>query len=910
MVPIVGLFLAMNFLGSSAKAAYSPLSTSGVFFYGDTTNAGIMRARTFTATATANAEFNGITGSASNILQTVAKTAVTREEIMIGSIRVNGELQIETCTTGCDANGDFTNRWANAGTSGTLDCDNTTPAADQCLRPFDLDYESLKGRAMVAYADNVADKFYYALWDGSAWSPDSSPDSPSATNEVDFHTGGTGGTPQWIRVIPAGKDLGTDRSDRIMVLISDTNDDFWACYWDGSSFSCLNATLEGSLRNCGIAQCFDGAWQDNGTFVAVYSDTAANTMRYQIYTVGSGWGGEQNGPALNSNGQWFSATSSPTSSRILVTSNESGDDARSIVWRGDNSTNGWTTCAITDCPDVTTETVTGQQAFSAFERFNGEGLYLYNDAANNTDTDYSTYTPSASWGAVTTAGITTTDDNLRVKAWGSPNSDDIMVMSGDLICDSDARLWTGGGWGTLIASIEVENSNYGVACPFASGTPGTDPSGAGQNFDFTWKIYTPWQRNWRFYSGSDTASTPTTALAAENTATTGVTNGQDLRLRINYAERGRSISNNDARKKLQYTTGCNPNSVLETTCTWTDVDDPAGAGLWRYLGDADIACTATDCDDGTTLVGTVLTGSSTCSAGLGCGTWVGDKDAAAGANMDHTAQSGADTVQESEYIIEPNGATPGSTYYFRIYDVDQVTPIYREQDANDCGGGAAQCTYPSLTMANVDQLRYRWRSDDGNETTGTSLVAENTAFTSLAKSTNYRLRFQINVGGGFNATSYNYRLEYAARVGGVCDTDESYTTVPDTPTTEHFDMVLTSNYADGASSTDAGSGPGVLSNPSGSFTAGKLVESTSNSTGALTVNDANYTEIEYAIQANSNATDGQNYCFRVTNAGTALISYSAYAAAQLVIVGPTTDQILRNGSWFSGGVEQSFFWSN
>ena len=188
---------------------------------------------------------------------------------------------------------------------------------------------------------------------------------------------------------------------------------------------------------------------------------------------------------------------------------------------------------------------------------------------------------------------------------------------------------------------------------------------------------------------------------------------------------------------------------------------------------------------------------------------------------------------------------------------------------------------------------------------------ENTLYSGLEKNTNIRLRFQVKNTGGGAATSYNYRLEWAARVGASCDTDESYAAVPDTATTEHFEMTLTGNYTDQTNSTNVTTGAGVLTNPSGTFVAGKLVEETSNQTNAITLTNEQYTEVEYNFIANNNATDSGNYCFRLTNAGTALNAYTVYAALALAAAaGPTTDQCMRHCNWFNGGTEQGFFWAD
>lgn len=198
---------------------------------------------------------------------------------------------------------------------------------------------------------------------------------------------------------------------------------------------------------------------------------------------------------------------------------------------------------------------------------------------------------------------------------------------------------------------------------------------------------------------------------------------------------------------------------------------------------------------------------------------------------------------------------------------------------DDQGGGApgtfnwswAQLQVPDLP--NFTEFGYRWRSDDGNETTGSSLANENTTAT-IAPNTNVRVRFSINNTGG--SQPYSYRLEYTTAPAGVCS-NTSWTVVPDTPTIEAFDMVATTNYSDQAASTNASSGPGVLTDPGGSsFTAGKLVRSTSNTATSVTVDQNQFTELEYALQANSNASQ-PTYCFRVTNAGANLNTYSQFA---------------------------------
>ncbi len=750
--------------------AQAAVTNNGILFYGDTGFAGTLRVRTFTSPSTWGTAFSALSSSGSNILWVVAKTSPTRDEKIIGHLKVDGRLDVVTCTTGCNASGDFTERWNNPGTTATQDCD-SAPTVDTCIRAFDIGYEALSGRAMVVYSDDTSDRVYYALWDGSSWSPNSTPGTPGVSNEIDLPN--TAGTPQWIRVIPTGDNLADERSNRIMVLVSDTNDDLFSFYWDGNSFS-SGDILETSLQNCSIAQCFDGNWQKNNTFILSYTDTSAMDIQYDRYVVGSGWDGPQQAYTMASNGQWIMSTADPTGTRILVTTSSQGNDTRSAVWRGDNETDGWTVCSSTDCPDTTTEVVSGMQASTAFERFNGEGLHVYNDAGTTLTNDYVTFTPSSTWSNTVSSGITMSDDALKTRVWGSTNSDDIMLIVEDVDCDLYARLWNGSSLETVATDIVANTSSYGVACPNLT-QPGTDPGGAAFSYDFAWDIYSPWTRNWRFYDGSDTSATPTTALANENTTPTGFdgVNGK-TRLRYSVIELTNNRPQTDARKKLQWTTG-DPDSL---TATWTDVDDVGGGGIWRYV---DCNGSTGTCNDNTTLSGTVLSGSPT------VGWWTQDKDVDnGGSGMDHSAGQ----LLELEYSIEANGASSNTTYYFRMFDLDQQTPVFREQDndgSNDCA--SSTCTYPSLTTASVSSnppttntnfavpgattaTLHGTKTGGGDATqhgfawgTNSGLSGGDTATTTLG-SLNSNSAFISNLSGLSTGTTYYFRA-YATNADGT-----------------------------------------------------------------------------------------------------------------------------------------------
>ncbi|MEZ4104349.1 MAG: DUF2341 domain-containing protein [Candidatus Paceibacterota bacterium] len=136
-----------------------------------------------------------------------------------------------------------------------------------------------------------------------------------------------------------------------------------------------------------------------------------------------------------------------------------------------------------------------------------------------------------------------------------------------------------------------------------------------------------------------------------------------------------------------------------------------------------------------------------------------------------------------------------------------------------------------------------------------------------------RLRFSVE-NAGLDITGQQYRIEYAAKgVAPTCGSvsSGSYATVPNQSScgSSPICMATSTHMADGDSTSDH------LFGTDGEFVAGKMIESPSNQSASLDIDQNYYTELEYALKITSNATG--NYCFRVTNAGTELDFYAKVA---------------------------------
>ena len=157
---------------------------------------------------------------------------------------------------------------------------------------------------------------------------------------------------------------------------------------------------------------------------------------------------------------------------------------------------------------------------------------------------------------------------------------------------------------------------------------------------------------------------------------------------------------------------------------------------------------------------------------------------------------------------------------------------------------------------------------------------EDTALTGQNIDTNLRLRFDVN-NSGAPITNQNFRLEFAPKGSALsCEAVPSgnFSAVPTYGScgASAACMSTSTHYTNLSPTTE------LLSAPSGStFTYGQIIENPSNQTGNIDVDTDEFTEVEYTFQMKSTISDSR-YCFRTTDAGTALDDYGNVAELSLV----------------------------
>ena len=279
------------------------------------------------------------------------------------------------------------------------------------------------------------------------------------------------------------------------------------------------------------------------------------------------------------------------------------------------------------------------------------------------------------------------------------------------------------------------------------------------------------------------------------------------------------------------------------------------------------------------------------------------------------------TPGAGDYLIWFSGSLQNTTTNFhqRVSLYVNGAQVAHTQREIFTEGSIPNTSFPIATHAYVTGLGagqtidVRWRTEGGTATMhertlviqklasgsgATFTLAEDTKLTDLAKSTIQRIRFGVSNEGVSSSGPVTYELQVAETA--TCSAG-SYATVP-TGSAGHWQVIDSSFITDGEATSDISPG---LTNDATTFVAGQLKD-TGNTTGSITLASDEFTEIEFAVQATTNATDGGDYCFRLYDAtnNQVLDTYTVYAEVQLAGGGPSGGVI-----YYSVGTDNTALYS-
>lgn len=160
----------------------------------------------------------------------------------------------------------------------------------------------------------------------------------------------------------------------------------------------------------------------------------------------------------------------------------------------------------------------------------------------------------------------------------------------------------------------------------------------------------------------------------------------------------------------------------------------------------------------------------------------------------------------------------------------------------------------------VNQTKYRWRNNDGNEANATWRAAENTAISLNDTVTVLRGRLELQNNSGATHTINEY-LEYSSN-GGT-----TWTSMTNSAT-DAFRYVTSANVTNAGSTTNQ-----MGSSTTGVFQEGKIISDVPATTN-LTIVTGNKTEYEWVIKPTGNLLPMSTYIFRSASQGSTPLNYA------------------------------------
>lgn len=374
------------------------------------------------------------TSPAGPITNLKISSAFTRDEKIATYNNALGTLNIYTCKTGCDNEGDWTWRGyypnATAGIS-TAGIGNNNS--------FAVAYEQFQGRAMVIFGNRTqTDTIFYCLWNGSEWSP-SSNCGPSTTP---WNTSGTGNSVLLGNIgIPVSLQIAS-RGDEMIVGVAGTNA-FGAAVWNGSEWNNsgnITFTSKAVVSMPTYGSAFDVAWENSsGNGLALYDITAGDGIttfsRFNGSTKRWDTINNSNGPSLGADSaNWIELSSDPNSSRIsaIIGDAAATPDIHLSVWKTNDATPSFTASG-TDPIDPSVEPSNGKHTATTWAKNGSLALFLYANL-NQNSLDALCWTPSAGFSSVTSNAIggsgSFASDAEKVVTDRSPDNNESFILTG------------------------------------------------------------------------------------------------------------------------------------------------------------------------------------------------------------------------------------------------------------------------------------------------------------------------------------------------------------------------------------------------------------------------------------------------------------------------------------------------
>lgn len=388
------------------------------------------------------------------------------------------------------------------------------------------------------------------------------------------------------------------------------------------------------------------------------------------------------------------------------------------------------------------------------------------------------------------------------------------------------------------------------------------------------------QLTYRFYENAD-AVQPTTPLAAENAAITGISTADLARIRMAVQVGGGTLAAGSDAYTLQFGEGATCSAIV----SWTDVDSASGSGIWRGYINATPA-------DGATITSSLLNNQTNILQ-----SYEEENDSATNPNSASAGQ-----LSEWDWVIQNNGAKANTSYCFRMITDDDETLIYS--------------TYPRITTSQVTytQEDFEWYVEESSVTLtdiwpaapGGVDLAENTVLTQMPSTNDAlaigdRIRIQINFSIAESPLGTNeqaFKLQYGE--GEDCSAIGTWVDVGAKGSGEIWRLYDESSLADSETQVNQ-----ISTSDTGAE--GGYTEITPSATNPNAVALGQQSEWDFPVE-NNGATDNTSYCFKMILADDS--NFTAYTNYPRLYTHPGMAIVMRHGNFFRNDAEQGFVWAN
>ncbi|RLD18254.1 MAG: hypothetical protein DRI36_01870, partial [Caldiserica bacterium] len=379
------------------------------------------------------------TGSASVLKWMVLRSCnIKRDEKILGVIDENGVLYIQRYDG-------LNDTWSNIA---TIDIGNTTIDEYRC---FDIAYEQISGRCLVAYSKyGTGYEIEYKVWSSTAgdW---------VQSGTVDLYTTGE---VYWVRLEPR------PGSDDIMMTTLDANNDIHSILWKDGTWQ--QARINTSEASVNAQQCFDVSWETlSGKCIVMWGEATATN--YEIfYSTSNSWDGPFSGPNPAATVYWLELASDSSSDRLSFISLDASYDVWVGIWDG-----SWTAEEKnTDSPEYLYHVID-----TAWEKDSGKCMFIpsYVEVTAGAPGDRGDYMYWTTWDPVNGFSALNQDSNKWNDTGGTgiygfrlisdPNVNKMMVVGINGNNEIKTKNWTGSEWEAVITVLNsLASSSYSYEC--------------------------------------------------------------------------------------------------------------------------------------------------------------------------------------------------------------------------------------------------------------------------------------------------------------------------------------------------------------------------------------------------------------------------------------------------------------